>query len=355
MTRWQDHARTMLSTVLARGIPLDAAWREALLSVPRHAFVPRFHVDTAEGRLAGTVGEDDPGWLAEAYADEPLVTRRRSVPRPGGGREYVATSSSSQPAVVAIMLDRLAVEPGVRVLEIGTGTGYNAALLATRLGDDAVASVDLDPELVEQAADRLAALGLHPLLAAGDGALGLPGAAPFDRIVVTCAVDDVPAAWIEQLAPGGRLVAPLVEGGALAVLTKTGEDRLDGRIDDEVVFFMPLRHSLDSDTTERHLWRRAAPAPAGPPVLPPELLADLDFRLWLSLTVRHVQFVYAPDRPPVPTGRADEPLDAGALAESLRAYEEAGRPARTRYRLTVTPGGGWVALDGTSYRWPLPL
>ncbi|MEV0648864.1 methyltransferase domain-containing protein [Phytomonospora sp. NPDC050363] len=358
MTRWRALASSLVDALAARGVAVAPEWRAAFLAVPRHVFVPRFFVDAGGERLGGEVDATAPGRLREVYSDEPLVTRRRLVERPGGGREYVATSSSSQPTVIAIMLDLLDVGDGMRVLEVGTGTGYNAGLLCHRLGDEAVVSVDLDPELVAEARERLAGIGHRPLLVAGDGTEGVAEGAPYDRVVVTCAVDTVHPAWIRQLAPGGRIVAPLVEGGALIVLDKTAPDRVEGRVDAECVFFMPLRPSLDSDDTERHMWRQAAPdLPARPPELAPEAMGDIDFRLWLSLSIGHVEYLYDPDAPPAPTGRAGEPLDSAALSRSWREFVAAGRPTRTRYGVTATTEGGWIWLDApdSPHRWPLPL
>ncbi len=123
-----------------------------------------------------------PSWWAEVYSDNALLTQTASTGA-GTARQDLPTSSSSQPSVMAVMLDRLNISAaappdtatghqGCRVLEIGTGTGYNTALLAHRLGDANVVSVDIDPALVEAARARLAGLGLHPALRAGDGALG---------------------------------------------------------------------------------------------------------------------------------------------------------------------------------------
>ncbi|MBB6036438.1 methyltransferase domain-containing protein [Phytomonospora endophytica] len=358
MTRWRSHAAALVDVVRDRGVEVDAAWADAFVSVPRHVFVPRFYVDADGERLVEAVEADDPGWLREVYSDKPLVTRRKLVRAPGGGEEYVATSSSSQPTVIAVMLGLLDVREGMSVLEIGTGTGYHAALLGHRLGDDAVVSVDLDPELIAEASVRLATAGRRPRLVAGDGTRGFADGAPYDRIVVTAATDDVHPAWIEQLAPGGRIVAPLVEGGALIVCDKTAPGRVDGRIDAECAFFMPLRGSLDGEETERHMWRQAAPElPASPGDPGPQALGDLDFRLWLGLALRHVQYVYSPDAPPAPTGRADRLLEPGALAAAWREFVAAGRPDRTRYGLTATTEGGWIWLDepGSEHRWPLPL
>ncbi|MGH3979422.1 MAG: methyltransferase domain-containing protein, partial [Pseudonocardiaceae bacterium] len=96
---------------------------------------------------------------------------------------------------------------GMHVLEIGTGTGYNAALLCERLGDGNVTSIDVGPELVALAAIRLADHGYRPHVVAGDGAAGVPERAPFDRIIATCGIDRVPQAWINQTHDGGKIIA----------------------------------------------------------------------------------------------------------------------------------------------------
>ncbi len=105
------------------------------------------------------------------------------------------------------MLEALDISLGMSVLEIGTGTGYNAALLCHRLGSACVTSVDIDPALVDAARERLAALGYTPRLAARDGSAGYPPGAPYDRVIATVGVHVIPAAWIGQTREGGRILA----------------------------------------------------------------------------------------------------------------------------------------------------
>lgn len=182
MTEWHALREELVSRVSARGISEVVA--DALRVVPRHVFLPELAAE-------------------DVYQDDAIVTKRDVEGRP--------ISSSSQPAIMALMLDQLGVEPGQRVLEIGTGTGYNAALLAHLVGPEGlVVSVDIDPDLVAMAGEHLTAAG-HPevRLVCGDGAEGFPPEAPYDRMIATVGVWDLAPAWLEQLAPGGRLVAPL--------------------------------------------------------------------------------------------------------------------------------------------------
>jgi protein-L-isoaspartate(D-aspartate) O-methyltransferase len=198
-------------------------WREAFHAVHRHVFVPRFWRDEEPGafparwRMIDSATADHDEWLAAVYSDRSLPTELLGVPTAHGMHPLV-TSSTTMPSLVMAMLEALDVdEPAgpagdaaVSVLEIGTATGYNAALLCEGLGEDRVTTVDISPELAALARVRLAAHGYHPHVVAGDGADGVPERAPFDRIIATCGLDHVPPAWLVQTRPGGRILLNLV-------------------------------------------------------------------------------------------------------------------------------------------------
>ncbi len=165
----------------------------ALRDVPRHLFLPHLPPE-------------------DAYLDDAIVTKRDAEGQP--------ISSSSQPAIMAIMLDQLDLAPGQRVLEIGAGTGYNAALMRHIVGPPgAVVSVDIDPDLAERAREHLASAGYPDVtVVAADGAGGYPPGAPYDRVIATVGVSDLAPAWLQQAAPDARIVVPLdVRGSQLAV------------------------------------------------------------------------------------------------------------------------------------------
>ena len=237
--REREHSRALAARLAASGALRAPRWITAFETVPRHLFVPRFFVGPAPTGawelMDGTAPDQRDRWLDRVYRDTALVTEV--------GDRGTLLSSSSQPSLMARMLEALEFAGGERVLEIGTGTGYNAALLCAGLGSEQVTSVDIDAGLVRAARGRLRELGYTPELAVGDGADGHPGAAPYDRIIATCSLPRVPAAWIGQAAPGGLILVNLYRelgGGALALLKVSGE-QASGHFASFFGGFMPTR------------------------------------------------------------------------------------------------------------------
>jgi len=190
-------AHTVFATGRLGKAALSRRVMDAMASVPRHHFV-RSEV------------------LSLAYADTPL---------PSGCGKTI-----SQPFIVALMTDLLDLQPGDRVLEIGTGLGYQTAILASLAKQ--VFSVELIGELATDAAGRLAAHGCtNVTLRVGDGSGGWPEQAPFDKIIVTAAPEQVPAALVEQLRSGGRLVLPAgaAEAQQLCLLEKSASGTVTQR------------------------------------------------------------------------------------------------------------------------------
>ncbi|MEU2855600.1 methyltransferase domain-containing protein [Streptomyces syringium] len=184
-------------------------------------------------------------WLKAVYLlRTPLITQidDGAVP-PDGPASGNFTSSISCITVVIEMLRHLAPAPGDKVLEIGTGTGYNTALLARRTGPGTVTSLEIDRTIADQARQRLHAMGVRARVLTADGEQGDPTGAPFDRIVCTASVRRIPPAWLRQLRPGGVLVAPLDSpaGHDITVrMTGTGPGAAAGR-PVATVEFMRLR------------------------------------------------------------------------------------------------------------------
>ncbi len=217
--------------------PTRSPWiRQAVDALPRHLFAAD-RLWQWDGYAWAPVdrGSDAERWAALVYAgpDDPAVTQVTDD-RP--------SSSLSCQAVVADMLDSLLLEPGHQVLELGTGTGWNAALLAWRAGPGRVTSVEADPELAETAAARLAEAGAKVDVRVGDGAAGWPPGAPFDRVIATYAVERVPWAWVEQTRPGGRIVTPWGRLGHVALTVAADGRSADGWMQG-LAQFMPARGS----------------------------------------------------------------------------------------------------------------
>jgi protein-L-isoaspartate(D-aspartate) O-methyltransferase len=201
---------------------VEAAFRV----VPRHLFVPSTP-------------------LEEAYADRVIPTKRV-------GDKLI--SSSSQPAIMAIMLEQLGLEPGHQVLEIGAGTGYNAALISHIVGETGrIITVDIDEDIVASACEHLAAGGFDNVqVVCSDGGYGHADAAPYDRIILTVGAPDITPAWWQQLKPGGRLVLPLGIMGEqqLSVAFERTDDHLMS-LSIEDCGFMTLRGALAAPITSR--------------------------------------------------------------------------------------------------------
>ena len=233
----------------------ETAWRpwlSALAAVPRHCYLPdTVWIDNAgdgPALLPLDRAADPDRWLELAYCDEAVVTQVDDGHPVGPGLAgRTPTSSVSSPIIVAVMLAALEAQPGQRVCEIGTGTGYNAALLAERLGVHQVTSIEVDPEVATQARAALSDTGYGDVAAiTADGALGYPPGAPYDRIIATAAVHRIPYQWVEQTRPGGRVLLPWVSSytGALVALTVDAHGGASGSIVGESSF-MPLREQRE--------------------------------------------------------------------------------------------------------------
>ncbi|MCX9193117.1 methyltransferase domain-containing protein [Carbonactinospora thermoautotrophica] len=373
----QELRSRMVARLAEAGDLRDPAWRAAAAAVPRHQFIPRrAWVHDGEGYVLAELPEDE--WLAAAYDPERTIVTQvddRVDARPGD-RGTVPTSSATMPSIVLAMLDALRVLDGQRVLEIGTGSGYSTALLAERLGDDQVVSVEVDPAVAAAAGEALTAAGYKPRLVTGDGAAGWPAGAPYDRVIATCAITAVPYSWVQQTRPGGLILAPLA--GALVdwglVCLEVGEDgTAAGRLLPEGVMFMRLRGHRDPDGAA------AAPDLAGvqpePALLDPHELVESNLRLWLAGLPIPGVVAGAEDladgttrwwlRDPA-TGSAaclDTPAmtvrQAGPrrlwdlVADTYRWWLKEGRPGPWTFGVTVTPGRQWVWHE-SGRAWQLP-
>ena len=252
----------------------------AFRAVPRHLFVP--HVP-----------------LSTAYDDDVIFTK---------ARDGVSLSACSSPSIVAEMLELLDARPGHRVLEVGAGTGYNAALLAELVGPAGrVVTLDIDQDIVDAAAANLREAGRGTGIAVrrGDGGFGWPEESPYDRIVVTAGAWDVPPAWFEQLADGGLLVVPLEfrDVHKLVAFERLPDRLASTHVRDcrfvqlrgafagperqlplasDGLYLSTIREQVDPERLAAALLAGAGPGEPLPVPLSPEELYGA-FRLWLAL------------------------------------------------------------------------
>lgn len=347
----------LADTLEASGQLTEPTWRKVFETVPRHPFVPEFWT-LADGEQRH-VTSTDPQWLDLVYADDALATQLT---------DGVATSSSTAPGLMLTMLRALDVADGHRVLEVATGTGYNAALLSERLGSHQVVTAEVDPVLARLAGSRLRRCGYTPLVVAEDGRNGYPARAPYDRLIATCGFSAIPPAWLEQVQPDGVIVCPLGWGTVRLVVSDRG--RAEGRFLPTGSYFMAVR---DAGTT-------GTPAHPGRPSATSGRLTGLDlaavaeddaFRFVVSLAapgtasasergdggrVTAVELWSADGswaRAEGETVRQAGPrLLWGAVEAAHKLYAEHDRPDRERFGMTVTAEGQHIWLDSPSQ--PVP-
>lgn len=225
-------------------VDAPSAWEALLAEVPRAPFIPdTIWVDDDSGTsLVALSQHTDPDrWRAAVSANAPVITQVNLGDIRPGQKSHFPSSSCSQPSIVADMMDALDVRPGQSLLEIGTGTGWNAALLAHRVGEHGrVVTIEIDPRLAQDARRALASAGYHPLVITGDGLTGYPPGAPYDRAICTASVREVvPRTWLDQLRPGGRLVTPWGTdwfNGVMLTLQTSENGAATGRFSGDLAF-----------------------------------------------------------------------------------------------------------------------
>ena len=370
----------LVEDLVGRGV-LDQPWRAAFLAVPREVFIPEvIWRYVGDDLVPLRRGEEPAEWLARAYGPHYVVTQvDDGSPAGPHGRGRVPTSSASRPDIVAMMLAAGQIEPGMRVLEIGTGTGYTAALLAHYLGARNVTSIEVDPTLATLARAALERAGYGEVtVVTGDGARGCPEAAPFDRVLSTVAAPRVPYAWVAQTRPGGLVVTPwnsAYKPAGLLSLTVGTEGTAIGGLVDTTISFMPLRDQRiprpavadvvrDTDIPERsdtdlhacHLCNDDAPfaialsVPGCHWVYEPTPSDDDRWCVWfLDPTTRSwARFDYQSDTQRWPVHQFGPRRLFDEVSAAYHRWDHAGQPPATQWRFTITPDGQRVELTDTT-------
>ncbi|MFF3730197.1 protein-L-isoaspartate O-methyltransferase [Streptomyces sp. NPDC002476] len=277
---WVPMARALTADLRARGAIRSDAVAAAIEAVPRHLFITG-HYATGQ-HTPVTPDRPTADLLALAYADRGIMTH---IPADDAG----GFSSTSQPSIVAKMLEAAQLRPGMRVLEIGAGTGWNAALIAHITKAD-VHTIEVSSLVAGEASAALARAGAQSVTVhAGDGYLGHPGGGPYDLIVVTCGIARIAPAWLDQLAPDGCVLAPVAHGGLHPLLRVTRND--SGPVGQLVVsadFMIAAGPLYAGATTSPATRSRTFPVPDPADARPPAVLEGLDPRgdyvdLWMHL------------------------------------------------------------------------
>jgi protein-L-isoaspartate O-methyltransferase len=233
---WTGHAQALAGRVTHKG----SRWYRPICETPRHHLVPAWWIRDGDGWQVRR------GPSANAYADTSLITRVGPLHADHAGDDDrpfgEPTSSSTLPSLCVSMYRHGRLDEDARILDVGTGSGYGAALLCHRYGSGNVTTIDIDPYLTAVAEKRLDALGHNPRVLTGDATAALPGR--FDRIVATVSVRPIPPAWLEALPVGGR-IATTIAGTWIILTAQRTRDGVFGQIARDWSGFMQARHSED--------------------------------------------------------------------------------------------------------------
>ncbi|MGH3897534.1 MAG: methyltransferase domain-containing protein [Pseudonocardiaceae bacterium] len=368
-----------LTVELAGKIP--AAWASVIGAVDRAKFIPaRIWIYDDRNEPQPLDRDTDPRrWSQVVYSDTAIMTQfdDGATVWPDTMGDH-PTSSASQPSLVLDMLTGLDVHEGHRVLEIGTG--YHAALLAARLGDDAVTTIEIDPTVAQHARTNLVAAGYAPTVITTDGAAGYPAGAPYDRIIATASVrtGQLPYTWVTQTRPGAIIVTPWgpdYHNGVMARLVVHDDGTASGCLSSNLAF-MRLRaqqeppcplddgETGDAQDTTTNLWVY-------------EVIGDFSGALTVGLLVPRCHKIVEDDpddeyhhlvrvHDPATRSWATVDVHRGLAAYPVRQHgprrlwdeiEQAhawwvqhGRPTYTRLGVTVTDAQQWAWLDHPDQR-----
>ncbi|MFD6074033.1 ATP-grasp peptide maturase system methyltransferase [Streptomyces hydrogenans] len=382
MTDLASERRRMATVLVNEGV-LKSPWlRAAVETVPRERFLhPGVFLDEGRTWRPVTAADTDPDdWLKIAYSVDTLTTQldgHLAADQAGEPVVGVPTSSSTDPATVVGMIETLDLARGHRVLEIGTGTGYSTALMCHYLGEDNVTTVEVDTQVATRADVALEAAGFSTWTVTGDGLLGHPYRAPYDRVIATCAVHRIPYAWIRQTRPGGIVLGTVGSwpwGTGLARLTVGDDGAAEGSIVGRSSF-MQARAQAVAPVAGDLSARTAYADSERPALMSPTVLEEWMPAFLAQLAAPGAQFVRAMDGDGSPLlylfdpekesfaefladGESWTVRQGGPVAlwddveRSLVAWQDAGAPGIDSVRLRVTPASHRYWIDRVpSLRW----
>lgn len=378
--------RALAGRLVQAGVLSTPAWRAAVEAVPRELFLNPgvFLQENGWWQPVTALGTDPEEWVKIAYTVDTLTTQldghltADQVSEPVRG---LPTSSSTTPALVVGMLESLEVETGHQVQEIGTGTGYSAALMCHRLGEDNVTTIEVDPAVAARADAALETAGFSTWTVTGDGLLGNPRRAPYDRTIATCLVRRIPYAWVRQTKPGGIILSTIgawANGAGLAKVTVKEDGTAEGRIIGRASFMQARSQAtqqVSGDLSARTAYadtdRKAKVSPLMLDEWMPAFLAQLAApgAQYMRASKEGTQLLYLFDPEQesfvefIPDGKGWQVRQGGPVAlwddieQTLIAWQEAGRPDITAVRLHITKEchtywiGGQQISTRTSSHW----
>lgn len=342
--------------------------------IERHHFIPdTIWILDDDGWMVPLRRADDPDrWMAICRSDEPIVTQVDDG-NPIDGKGAGASSSSTKPSIMHAMIEKLDLEKGFKVLEIGTGTGLNAAWIAETVGPENVTTIEIDRDVAEHARTALRGVGCLVVSIVADGHLGSPARAPYDRVIATAATHTIPYPWIEQTRAGGQVLVPwsssFSAGGALLSLTVRPDGTAQGKFGDPVAFMYLRTQRPESVRWVDDEWAGdyAETQSEGP--APGEAFfenVDAGFVMGLMLpgftrgrtvnedgpdTLRLSHSASGSWASCTPGNGGNTVRQHGPrrlwdeFASAYQWWIRAGRPGRSRFGLTVTPGRQCAWLD----------
>ncbi|MFE7463610.1 ATP-grasp peptide maturase system methyltransferase [Streptomyces sp. NPDC057499] len=375
--------RRRLAAVLTDMGVLTSPWlRRAVEAVPREEFLhPGVFLD--EGRTwrpVTALGTASDEWLKTAYSVDTLTTQldgHLTADQLCGSVAGVPTSSSTDPATVVSMIEALDLTAGHRVLEIGTGTGFSTALMCHCLGEDNVTTVEVDPQVAARADAALESVGYSTWTVTGDGLLGHPRRAPYDRVLATCAVRRIPYTWIRQTRPGGIVLTTVGSwpwGAGLAKVTVGENGTAEGAVIGRSSFMQaraqavtPVAGDLSARTAYADSERAALVSPLVLEEWMPAFLAQLAAPGAQLVRASRgdgspLRYLFDPERESfaefIADGDSWTVRQGGPVAlwddieRSLVAWRDAGAPGIETVRLRVTGGSHLYEIGRSpSLRW----
>ncbi|MFD9816185.1 ATP-grasp peptide maturase system methyltransferase [Streptomyces sp. NPDC059080] len=385
MTDTAPQRRALADRLARAGVLTTPALRAAVEAVPRELFLRPGVFLAADGgrwRPVPRSATDADTWTEIAYREESLTTQldgHLTADRADGLVEGAPTSSSTTPVTVLSMIEELGLEDWHTVLEIGTGTGYSSALMCHRLGEDNVTTIEVDPEVAARADAALEEAGFSTWTVTGDGLLGHPRRAPYDRTIATCAVHRIPYTWIRQTKPGGIVLSTV--GGAwhygtgLAKVTVGEDGTAEGRIVGPSSFMQARSQALgpvSGDLSARVAYADGERATEVSPALleewMPAFLAQLaapgaQFTQARSGDGTALRYLFDPRRESfahfLADGDAWTSVRQGGpvrlwdtIERALLAWQEAGSPDISAVRLRITENSHTYWIEGhPALRW----